>query len=681
MSAVEKNCRWYFAKSLGGQDQGPNDAMSENFKKVPFEAIVRESVQNSLDAKAYDDKPVIVTFKFKSTDANNYPMLFAIDRHIKGCLDMYDDKNAHKKFDPMLAYVERARGARMDYLEVHDENTTGMAYGKDDTNSGFYSFVKSAGNSSKTSESAGGSFGFGKAAYFNLSKIRTVLISTLTTDDKHFFEGVASLCTHKMNGEKLVPVGYYCDNEQEEPITLQTSIPDRFLRKHPGTSMYIMGLGLTEEDTLEAMKKINEAAVKHFWLSILKGKLVIRVEKGKLGGYELNADNLQASAELIYDKYDDNRGRGHKNPRPYIDAVINAEKDDKHLLFEKDIPYLGHVKFYFMKSKTGNDYILNMRAPLMLVNHQINGTDYGFYSVFVCESEKGNKLLVEAENPAHNEWDANNAPDQDKSTVREALKAKDEFIRECIRSVFVADNVESLDFGGLDEYLAIPSSLDEDEEYQPQYGKPTEEKSEVETSSVTTELGDSDIRKPVIPTLGEVKIKQRKQPKLLDNDGDEQQTGHTPEKRPEKEEQEEKDQEEKEEQEKDEKEKEEKERQQGQDVNDGPTMPMFEDEEGFRLPDLEPLRISYRSFAQTGEEGIEHRLVIHSNRSTDRAVIEVNTLGIMSDDPLAINRSDNGNIVRNQLTHVHLDEGKTIIRIWFEDDMRHTITLDVYEDR
>ena len=242
MSGVEKNCRWFFAKSLGGQDQGPNDAMGENFKKMPFEAIVRESVQNSLDAKAYDDKPVIVTFKFKSTDANNYPMLFRIDKHIQGCLDMYDDKNAHKKFDPMLDYIDRARNARMDYIEVHDENTTGMGYDKDDTKSGFYSFVKSAGNSSKTSESAGGSFGFGKAAYFNLSKIRTVLISTLTLDNKHFFEGVASLCTNKMNGEKLVPVGFYCDNEAEDPITLQTSIPDRFLRKHPGESRKTMWL-------------------------------------------------------------------------------------------------------------------------------------------------------------------------------------------------------------------------------------------------------------------------------------------------------------------------------------------------------------------------------------------------------------------------------------------------------
>ena len=213
MNNAERKCQWYFARSLGGLDQGPNDAMSENFKKVPFEAIVRESVQNSLDAKAYDDKPVIVTFKFKSTDANNYPMLFNIEKHIQGCLDMYNDKSAHKKFDPMLEYIAKTRNARMDYLEVHDENTTGMAYSRDDTKSGFYSFVKSAGNSSKSSESAGGSFGFGKAAYFNLSKIRTVLISTLTTDDKYFFEGVASLCTHKINGEKKVSVGYYCDNE------------------------------------------------------------------------------------------------------------------------------------------------------------------------------------------------------------------------------------------------------------------------------------------------------------------------------------------------------------------------------------------------------------------------------------------------------------------------------------
>lgn len=680
MDYPEKNCQWYFARSLGGQDQGPNDAMSETFKKDRFEAIVRESIQNSLDAKALDDKPVVVTFKFRSTDTKNYPMLFNIDKHIKGCLDMYNDKNAHKKFDPMLDYIAKARTERMDYLEVSDINTTGMTYAKDDTKSGFYSFVKSAGNSSKTSESAGGSFGFGKAAYFNLSKIRTVLISTLTEDNKYFFEGVSSLCTHRINGEKLESVGFYCDNQEEEPITLPTSIPPRFLRTETGTSMFIMGLGLSETDTEQAVRKINEAAVKHFWFSILKRKLIVRIERGRIWEEELNADNLEEKAKLLFETYDDNRGRGHKNPRPYIEAVVKANKDDKHLLFEKEIPYLGQVKYYFMQCKTGNDYILNMRAPLMLVNHQINRTDYGFYSVFVCEDERGNKILVQAENPAHNEWDANNAPEQDKDLVSKALKAKETFIQECIRSVFVAENVETLDFGGLDEYLTIPSSLDYDDEYQPEYGSPTDLESEEESTGITTKLGGNEIRKPEIPTLGEVKIKKKKTPKILDDEGEDQQTGHTPEQRQDKD-KEEGEQEDKEKQERERREREEKERQEGKDANDSPQSPMFEDDEGIPLPQLEPLKISYRTYAQKRDEDLEHLLILHSNRSTSRAIISVISGGELSDEPLAIRRSDTGSIVGNQLVHVCLNEGKTIIRVWFEDDMRHAIKLDVYEDQ
>ena len=122
---------------------------------------------------------------------------------------MYNDSSSRKKFQPMLEYLRRAGYERIDYLEVSDENTSGMPYVKNDVKCPFYSFVQSAGNSSKNSASAGGSFGFGKAAYFNISKIRTVLISTLTNSGQHFFQGVSSLCTHKINGEKRVPVGYY----------------------------------------------------------------------------------------------------------------------------------------------------------------------------------------------------------------------------------------------------------------------------------------------------------------------------------------------------------------------------------------------------------------------------------------------------------------------------------------
>ena len=36
MSNLELNCKWHFAKQLGGREDGPNDPMQDNFKKNPY---------------------------------------------------------------------------------------------------------------------------------------------------------------------------------------------------------------------------------------------------------------------------------------------------------------------------------------------------------------------------------------------------------------------------------------------------------------------------------------------------------------------------------------------------------------------------------------------------------------------------------------------------------------------
>ncbi len=684
MSQAELNCCWHFAQSLGGLDQGPNDAMGENFKKDPYESLVREAIQNSIDAQADPNVPVIVTFSFKKTTSRNYPNLFEIRRHIRGCLDLYDDESSEKKFRPMLNYLRDAETDSMDYLEVSDENTTGMPYKKGDTKSPFYSFVQSAGNSSKSSTSAGGSFGFGKAAYFNVSKIRTLLISTMTNEGKRYFQGVASLCTHKIGHEKRVPVGYYGnyinlpEPVDEVPIQNPDDIPIRFRRQAQGTSMFIMGLDLNRQQTLGAMRSINEAVVKHFWLAIIMNKLIVRVKYGDQV-LEINPINLTEYAERIFDEYDDAR-RGHKNPRPYIDAVVNAGHDDKHLVFEKQIPHLGHCSFYLIKSKKGNDYILNMRSTFMLIKHDSNHTDYGFYSVFVCTDKDGNEILRNAENPAHNEWDSRNASQQDRNLVRVALKAKDVFIQECIKSVFVSSDVDELDFGGLDEYLSIPMSLDDDD-YNPDLGKPTDVTTPEETTSANTEINEEPSTTPLrAQNLGEVVVKKPKSPKRKDDDGDKEPTGHTPETKPQKPKPgDDEDDTDNNKPDKPEKEGEDEDKPKGFDANDNPDNGVPEDE-GKRLPDREPLRISYRTFAQNGADGLEHRLIIHSNRASNNVVITLISGGETSDEPLAVRKSDNGNIINNKLTHVRLNEQKTIIRVWFADDMRHAIKLNAYEN-
>ena len=639
MSKAEINCCWHFAQSLGGQDQGPNDAMGENFKKSPFDSLVREAIQNSIDAQAKPDVPVIVSFNFRSTTSGNYPRLFEIRKHIKGCLQMYNDSSSRKKFEPMLGYLSRAANEHIDYLEVSDENTSGMPYVKDDVKCPFYSFVQSAGNSSKSSASAGGSFGFGKAAYFNISKIRTVLISTLTDNGQHFFQGVSSLCTHKIDGEKREPVGYYGNYAglhepvDEVPIDNPEQIPASFRRENVGTSMFIMGLGMTREALVETMREINEAVVKHFWLAIIRNKLIVNVSAPG-GHYSIDSNTLVRYVESIFPDYDDVK-RGHSNPRPYIDAVLNAGTDDKHLVFEEKIPYLGNCALYLIKSKKGNDYVLNLRSTYMLINHQRNGTDYGFYSVFVCTDEDGNEILRSSENPAHTEWDARNAPAQDKNTVRDALKAKEEFIQRCIRSVFVRDDVTELNFGGLDEFLSIPSSLD-DEDYNPDFGKPTGNTTDKENPSATTEIPEP-AHPTITPPNAPIGVVQIPPPPRNPAPPPVPEPGPNPGPEP--------------------------------GPNPGPD------------PVL-PLRVSYRTFAQDGDKGIEHRLVIHHNRASDRVMISMISGGESSDEPLSISYSDNGNIKGNTLTNVTLgDEGKTIIRVRFADDMRHAIKLKVNETK
>ena len=97
MSTSEQNCKWTFAESLGGQDIGPNDALVEFFKKIPYESLVRESIQNSIDARLDMSKPVKVSFKFKTMPSSSHSHFLAIQEHIEGCIQMYNNEDSQKK--------------------------------------------------------------------------------------------------------------------------------------------------------------------------------------------------------------------------------------------------------------------------------------------------------------------------------------------------------------------------------------------------------------------------------------------------------------------------------------------------------------------------------------------------------------------------------------------------------
>ena len=110
--STELDCRWHFAPH-SGQETGPNNAMMQNFRSQPYESLVREAVQNSLDAVDDRTKPVKVVFSVGIMKSQNYPNFFELSDHILACGDYYDwnDKAVeyYKKVDPQFGTNEDLR--------------------------------------------------------------------------------------------------------------------------------------------------------------------------------------------------------------------------------------------------------------------------------------------------------------------------------------------------------------------------------------------------------------------------------------------------------------------------------------------------------------------------------------------------------------------------------------------
>ena len=659
MANSELDCRWHFAPTAGGQDQGPNEAMSELFKKDPFESLVRESIQNSLDAVQDKNQPVHVVFRWKRLIGSNHPGLFALKDHLQACVEFWGTASAKEKFAPMIHYIDENSIGGVYYLEVSDNNTTGMDYRPNDRQCPFYSFVRSAGNSSKAMNSAGGSYGFGKAAYFNVSRIRTVLVSTQTPSGKNFFEGVSSICTHEIEGEKRSHVGYY-DNNNGEPISDVERIPKRFRREDPGTTVSIVGV-----EQNEGYDDIVRAVLLHFWLSVLEGKLTVTIKRNNEGQLFNEDDTLEINQEtldnLINTSFQDeqDKKRGHANPRPYYDAVKNADTDKFHVFIKQYLKNLGNVRFYIKRDKQASDRISYMRSPRMLVYNKPNTTGYGFYGVFICDDERGNEILRHTENPSHSEWDWKNCPKNKKNEGREALGEMWEFIDQALVKVFSSNGASYLNIAGLEEFLFIPTASEENEDIDTEAltGAPTGQVQEEGTSS-TTEVSDPKPFSAPAPeektSTGHVLVNYRSTAENAELG--ELYSGHTtkPSKRS----------------------------GGGEPTPKLPSSPHQENEDRGKIGTYAyPIEVNYRSFAQVEDGVVYHIVIIHSKVDVEDGQVVIYTGGEQDDERLSVLDSSIGSVNENTIVGLKLHVGKNSLRIRLADDMKHAIKLEAYENK
>lgn len=557
------------------------------------------------------------------------------------------------------------------YLEVSDYNTNGMNFQGDESidensDNGFYSFVRCAGLSSKSTTSAGGSFGFGKAAYFMTSKIRTLIVSTKTISGRYFFEGVSSLCTHNYNGRKCVPVGYY-DNNDGKPVSSLSNIPSRYQREDDasGTSVFIMGIDVVTKEEIDSVyEEIKKAVLLHFWLSIYSGKLVVDIEYSKNDILTISKDNVVGVVEELYPDFDDAK-RGHNNPRPYLDAVHNADKDSKHIHKILSVPKLGDVDLYILKSKSAKDKILKMRSPRMLVCATPNNSSYGFYGVLVCDTLGGNTWLRKMENPAHTEWDYKNAPKEQRKDAKGVFNNLNAAVQDAIKDIFTQSETSVLNIRGLEEYLYIPTAEDNDsdDDIETALGIPTGKFQEQGTSPTTdTDMVASMNAVEQKPAVGQVLIGEPAYATPVE-DGSHM-SGHTSRPR--------------------------KTHGGGGAGSIHPTdrvKVVSTTEEGKAGSYAYPLPINYRSFAQMQGERVIHKLIVRSDYDVEDGQIMIMSVGENDNESVKIKSAvstetgEKIKIVDNCLCGIKLHIGKNEIELKFADNMKHAVILEAYENK
>lgn len=654
---MEKNCIWHF-KPEGGGEIGPNDPLHVTFKGNPYYSIVREAIQNSLDAVRDNNYPVKVSFQDFELDRLQFPSFFKLEEHIKQSLEYYNSNiDAERLFDSMLNYLngteQGKKKLKISCLKISDTNTKGM-YFDDSTSSPFYAFLRASGVSSKNQAGSGGSFGFGKGAYFALSPLKTVVVSSKDLDGNVFFEGATRLTTHKNNvGEKISAYGFY-DNNYGNPVIIEDQIPEIFRRNETGTDVNIIGLW----DESERKKIMIKSVLNNFWLSIHDNKLIVEI-----GDIVIDKDNL----EQIIDNYFDGQFESGTpseieswNPKSYFKAVKYAESSEQFQVFEDALKTIGNVKLFVYLERGLPNRISYFRKPRMVVSKKTNRKINGYSAVFICDNDKGNEMLRLMENPAHNEWNLDNYPKNEGKINTDARRGYNEindFINKSLESLSKIKAGKKISFLGLEEYLSIPEDLlEKDEEYDFEgmstnnsSGKQSNEETEEETGIQTTYKNDHLKIKPTITTKTEIKEETNID---LDESGEENATiGGTNE----------------------------SEGGDNSSADNGSAIEKGKTQEGSNLSKT-LVNVGFRSLAQNENNSLYHILIINSKRQINNAELEL-FIGSDNDrdEGAVVKLSNVGVIEKNIIKKLSLAEGNNNIKIQFADNLKHSIKIKAYE--
>lgn len=443
---------WRFGNNDTQEVEGPNNAGIANFTDDRIGGLVREVLQNSIDAKASPDKRVEVSFQVQElpvADLDLPGLRRALDSSIKSLA--IDDRHKQQFQRGLQAVNDATKNGVITALNITDSNTTG-ASDKEGQLDKWHSLTKTVGLSAKDMRDSGGSFGIGKHAAFAATDLRTVLYSTAYHEDgtdspiQRRFTGKSILVSHEVGGKPHRASGWL---EPDGDTLRDGDVPAPFSLNSPGTQINILGFDDSRMGQWE--KEAKESLVTHFFHALANRNLSVRI-----GDYTVDQESLDEAASGIDDK---------------DKSVLRLIKVSRSEVAERtDIQGIGQVNLRIIvdeHGEYGQKTVALVRDAGMMITWQLGNMRItpsqrmiqfprrwlGFTAIVECLSHGERSLLREAEGPRHDKVSADNADASEQREVSRALRQLGNWVVQAIGKY--AEPPEPEESGNADELADV----------------------------------------------------------------------------------------------------------------------------------------------------------------------------------------------------------------------------------
>ena len=414
---------WQFPPNVTNSPIGPRDRGIEQYTARRLESLVRETIQNSLDAQEKrGETPAKIAFQTSDVPVasfNGTELAKAIKASIEGL------KSTDGAYRKMLENAEKQlRKASIPTLVIADSGTTG-AHDDSTEYCPWAALTRGSGESQKQGKNASGSYGIGKAAAFAVTNCRTVLYTTAFRVNGHLesrFIGRAILSGHKdAQGNKVTSEGYLAAADYASLSNDQ--IPVLFQLEEPGTCLWIPGYRATQS----WQDQVIQIAIANFFHAIVKGELTVTV-----GERTVDTTSVGGYADLLL---------------PREKHLLNTSGQKS--VAETSISGIGDVSLRITlhdASENVRDLALVRDAGMMITRErnkmgpakvQIPSHWNPFTAIVECLSDQDPDAISavrDCESPKHDELDVDRIPnEEDRSPARKALRELGSWMREEIR--------------------------------------------------------------------------------------------------------------------------------------------------------------------------------------------------------------------------------------------------------